>query len=74
MQDDPSYGLTKAPVKTQATTDKRSQITFEDQWRWYNTVEESFAFLRERWSMAVTGTVAVITGDEEPGSEEEGAF
>jgi len=32
-------------VRAQATTDKRSQITPEQQWRWYTTVDQAFAEL-----------------------------
>ena len=48
VQIKPEFGLTKGQVIAQASTDKRNQITFHQQHRWYETVSESFDFLRVR--------------------------
>ena len=50
VQIKPEFGLTNGQVVAQASTDtsKRNQITFNQQHRWYETVSESFDFLRVR--------------------------
>ena len=40
--------LKMKPVVVQATTTKRSEITYEQQWRWHTTVDSALNTLRER--------------------------
>lgn len=41
-------GIKAKPVKSQATTTKRSAITVKQQFRWHNTFEKALNMLRER--------------------------
>ena len=45
---DSKYLLKKKPVVAQATTTKRSAITYEQQWRWHTAVDSALSMLRER--------------------------
>jgi hypothetical protein len=62
IQHKPEHGITRSVIKTQATIEKRNQVSYEGQFRWHQTMECAFDFLRAK-HRAHTGWQNVRRGD-----------